>query len=405
MSSASETIYIGVKDEETALQQPRGSIAPHLLILVVQIAALVGPRFRGRQEVTCITIVALSVLCHFNQFTNDIGLANLFALAWPHYLLTLANFLFTSADGPEADLWRVDRKPREAMSFPAFSLRKIKWALATLISLRGIRWNYEVRNVPKRVRSWEREGKVRFLLLQLVDLAWMVLMADLLSQLGLRFFFTDPVTDKLYTNSKYLSIRSSDLLWSLAKSFVYGAGPYFFINMQYIVCSILAISIGLSKPEVNSSFSFFCFIAWPRRYKADIKPKSGLASTIRKAVWSDNDQKFLEQLLAPDDSQGKYSPSSCVHSPVTIATGLNFFFHRHRGVPRFKKRVKYVLLHSSVGRICYFWSHACRVHGDVATAAQHNRQRTHIGNILILHIPSSRNYTGRFCAVGLEARC
>jgi len=406
MSVASKTIDIGAEAEEIELQQPRGSVAPHLLILVVQVAALAGPRFRGRREVASIVIIALSIVCHFSRFTDDIGLSNLFALAWPHYLLTLANFFFASSpDGPEADLWRDDRKPREAMLFPAFGTRKMKWALVTLINLRGIRWNYQARNIPRRVRTWEREGEVRFLLLQLVDLGWMILMADLLSQLGVRCFFTDPVTSELYTNTKYLSIRSSDLLWSLAKSFIYGAGPYFFINTQYIVCSIVAVSLRLSKPEV--SFSIFSLsYPRPRRYKSlhkcryqDWPPLFGKlseATTIRN-FWA----SFWHQMIR---KVGPLLPSCTYCSNKPMRAGLDFFLHRHSADSGPAKGFKYVLLHPSLGRVCHFWSHARRLHGDVAAAGQYNGPRTHVGNILILHLSSGGNHSGRFRAVDLEVR-
>lgn len=237
-----------VAEPKIGLREPNGSITPHLLLFCVQLAALWGPRFHGRKILAIAAIVGLSVACHTNQFTTNLGLANLFALAWPHYLLTLAHFTFASPDGPEADLWKIDHPPREALSFPAFSARKLAWVLGMFVNLRGIRWTYEVANVPRRVKLWETEGRVRFLLLQLVDLAWLVLMVDLVSQLSSRLFFLDPVTLLPYLDSKHLSLRSHHVLWSLAKAFMYGAGPYYFINIQYVVCSIVAVALGLSKP-------------------------------------------------------------------------------------------------------------------------------------------------------------
>lgn len=233
------------------LRESEGSILPHLLLLVVPITTLAGPRFPQRRKFAIAAIIGLAISCHVNQFTQNLGLANLFSLAWPHYMLCLANFVFASAEGPEGDLWRIDRPPREALSFPAFSWRKFIWAFVTLFNTRGIRWNYEVPYPPRRVGKGEREGTARFVLLQLVDLAWMVLMADLVSQLGRTCFFIDPETSQVYTNTKHLSVRGHEALESLLRAFVFGAGPYFFINIQYVLCSIPWVLMGWSKPQVS----------------------------------------------------------------------------------------------------------------------------------------------------------
>lgn len=236
---------------EIEMREPKGSILPHILLLVVQVVALSGPPFRGRRSLVSGAIIGLSVACHTNQFTTNLGLANLFALAWPHYLLTLSHFVFASPGGPEADLWRNDRPAREALALSAFSIVKVRWSFATLVNLRGIRWSYEVAHLPRRVKSEETEGRMRFLLLQMIDLSWLILMGDLVGRLGVRLFFTDPMTGLLYADSKYLSIRGKDAPSSLARAFVFGAGPYFFINMQYVGCSIVGVVLGLSQPQVS----------------------------------------------------------------------------------------------------------------------------------------------------------
>lgn len=233
------------------LRESEGSILPHLLLLVVPITALAGPRFPQRRGLAIAAIVGLAAGCHANQFTQSLGLANLLSLAWPHYLLCLANFVFASAEGPEGDLWRVDRPPREALAFPAFSGRKLVWAFVTLFNTRGIRWNYEVPHPPRRVGKGEREGRARFVWLQLVDLVWMVLMADLVSQTGRHCFFVDPETSQVHADTKRLSVRGHGALDSLLRAFVFGAGPYFFINIQYVLCSIPWVLMGWSKPQVS----------------------------------------------------------------------------------------------------------------------------------------------------------
>ncbi|KAK7909130.1 hypothetical protein PG985_015008 [Apiospora marii] len=224
------------------LRESEGSILPHLLLLLVPITTLAGPRFPQRRSLAISAIIGLAIACHANQFTQSLGLANLLSLAWPHYLLCLANFVFASAEGPEGDLWRIDRPPREALSLPAFSLRKFIWAFVTLFNTRGIRWNYES-------ARGEREGTARFVLLQLVDLVWMVLMADLVSQLGRHCFFIDPATNQVHTDTKRLSVRGHGALDSMLRVFVFGAGPYFFINIQYVLCSIPWVLMGWSQPQ------------------------------------------------------------------------------------------------------------------------------------------------------------
>lgn len=254
-------------------------------MLLVQIVSLGGPRFRGRKTLTVAAIVGLSAACHVNQFTTNLGLANLFALAWPHYLLTLAHFCRSSTGGPEGDLWHLDHPSKEALSFPAFSLRKLSWAVGILVNLRGIRWTYEVGHVPRRVKQWEREGRGRFLLLQLVDLGWLIVIVDLVSQLSSRLFFLDPTTSQPYLNSKHLSLASPHWQWSLAKAFVYGAGPYFFINIQYVVCSIVGVALGLNSPD-----------DWPPLFG-----KLKEATTVRK-FWN----RFWHQMIRKVIT---YSPS------------------------------------------------------------------------------------------------
>ncbi|KAI1176310.1 membrane bound O-acyl transferase family-domain-containing protein [Nemania sp. FL0916] len=234
---------------DVSLREPTGSISPHLILLVIQVLALAGPRFRGRRYLTCTLIILLAAACHMNQFTQNLGLANLFSLAWPHYSTTLINFAFASKNGPEGDIWPLHDAPHIATTFAAFSFRKVSWALNTMINLRGILWNYEIPHLPKRVTAGKRESRSRFLLLQLVDLAWMLLMADLLSQLGLELFFTNPETKSTYLNSKILTLRGSDTLWSIVKTLVFGAGPYFLINVQYVFCSIVTVALGLWDPE------------------------------------------------------------------------------------------------------------------------------------------------------------
>lgn len=241
--------------ESAPLRAITGSIIPHILLIVFQIFTLAGPRYQGRCVVTCCITLTLVVVCHSTTFTHDLGVANFVSLAWPHYLMNMAFFVFGSPGGPEADLWRVDRPPHEATMFKAFSLQKIKWATAILLALRGIRWNWEVPHLPKRTQPGKREGIVRFLLLQIVDLVWLMTMMALFTQLGSRLFFIDPATGQLYADSKKITLPQGNGLVNLALRFVYGATPYFCINGGYVFLSIISVVMGITVPEVSQSHS------------------------------------------------------------------------------------------------------------------------------------------------------
>ncbi|KAE8163403.1 pyridoxal phosphate-dependent transferase [Aspergillus tamarii] len=228
------------------LYPTNGSITPHLLLVCAQILFLSGPQFHGRRILAMTTILSLATIAQYNRFTNNPGVANLFALAWPHWLSAIEKIVFASPGGPEADLWRVDRVPHEAMTWPVFGWRKIKWAITLLLNLRGIRWSFQAKNIP---RMPERMTRARFLRWRLGELIWVLLMADLVSQMTLRFFFTDAVGAVGNVDSKYITIRDARWGWSFLKALTFGLGPYFFINMQYLVVSILAVAAGISRPE------------------------------------------------------------------------------------------------------------------------------------------------------------
>lgn len=249
--------------QESPLRAITGSITPHILLIAFQVFTLAGPRYQGRCVVTCLITLVLAVVCHTTTFTHNLGVANVVSLAWPHYLMNMAFFVFGSSGGPEADLWRVDRPPHEATMFKAFSLQKIKWAMAILLALRGIRWNWEVPHLPKRTQPGQREGFTRFILLQSVDFAWLMSMMALFTQLGSRLFFIDPATGQPYIDTKNVSLWRGNVFVHLALTFVYGATPYFCINCGYVFLSIVSVMLGVTVPQVSRSFRHGCLAYFP----------------------------------------------------------------------------------------------------------------------------------------------
>ena len=180
------------------------------------------------------------------HFTNNVGLAQPFTIAWSYYFSTLEKFLFSGEQGPEGDFWRIDRPVGEALSFRGFSFAKWKWASMMMLNQRGIRWNHQVKNVPEM----SKREKSTFLLWQAWEFMKCLLVADLLFQLSTRLFFTSPDGQVGMLNSKYLTLRHPDWRWSFVKAFVFGATPYFMVSMQYAQMSFLAVLLGFSKPEV-----------------------------------------------------------------------------------------------------------------------------------------------------------
>lgn len=148
---------------------------------------------------------------------------------------------------PEGSLWHVDKPAREALSYPALGPQKLRWALVIMFNLRGVRWNFEVKNVPK-VKPFSRRS---FLVSQTLNLVYYVLMADLVVQLGIRLFYTAPNGQVGSLDSKYLTLRHAEWRWSFVRALVFGATPYYICCMQYTMFSIPAVALGLRKPEAR----------------------------------------------------------------------------------------------------------------------------------------------------------
>ncbi|CZT23687.1 uncharacterized protein RCC_09401 [Ramularia collo-cygni] len=232
-------------DQEAILLRPtRGSSLPHILLVIAQLFFLTSSPFRGRRELAIGTLTFLAIWAGISPWTHDPGAANFAALAWPHWLSTIEKFL-NSMPSPEVAVWPVDKAAGIAVTYNAFGWQKLKWAVSLILNLRGIRYNTQVKNVPPaRFTSKQQHGKVKFLLWQAVELAYCMFMGDLVAQLSIALFFTPAPT-----NSMLLNAYDADWRLSFLKALVFGSGPYFFINMQYVLASMVCVAIGVSKPE------------------------------------------------------------------------------------------------------------------------------------------------------------
>ncbi|KAI1823902.1 membrane bound O-acyl transferase family-domain-containing protein [Xylaria intraflava] len=228
------------------LRAPSASIAPHIALYVVQVIALISPPSRYRNSTFAVLIVSLGVYAHLHpHFTNDVGIAQPFSIAWSYYLATLAKLLFSGPGGPETQFWRIGSTAKEAKNYRAFSWQKIRWAFALIANQRGVRWNHEVKNVHPP----ESRGKAHFLYLQIWKIIKYVLIADLLFQLSRRLFFTGADGTLGILDSHSISLRHPDWRWSFAKALVFGSIPYFMLSLQYAQLAFVAVALGISKPE------------------------------------------------------------------------------------------------------------------------------------------------------------
>ncbi|KAK7540277.1 hypothetical protein IWX49DRAFT_592714 [Phyllosticta citricarpa] len=146
------------------LRPTRGSSTPHLLLVFFQLFFLASPPFPGCRWIAIGTHLTLAIWAQLSQWIHDPGTAKFAALAWPHWLSTIENFL-NNQPTPEAALWSIDKEPGVALTYTPFGFWKLKWAIALILNLSGIRYNFQVKNVQKpRFTSAQRSGRIRFLL-------------------------------------------------------------------------------------------------------------------------------------------------------------------------------------------------------------------------------------------------
>ena len=270
-----------------------GSIVPHLLLFGVQMAALAAPAFPGRRSICCFAIVVLAITANLNRFTDDPGLAQFFSLAWPHYLSVLEKLWFSASPGPERFFWRIDRPEQEGRLMRPFGFSKLVWAFVIWFNLRGIRWNYQVKNIPEGPPP--TQGKWAFVRGRVIAFIRLLLMADVLSQLATTNFYTSPDGSVGAVNSRYLTTRHSSFACQVYRTASVGLIPYTFMNLQYVGGAILWVTLGISQPAVRTSPPANVHCSRP----------IGLAAFLREAFAGHERTSILGQVLAPDDPSGK----------------------------------------------------------------------------------------------------
>ncbi|KAF2789624.1 hypothetical protein K505DRAFT_410225 [Melanomma pulvis-pyrius CBS 109.77] len=225
-------------------KKPDSSIVPHILLWLVQIIALSSPPFTGRRATFSVLIIALGVYCNVKpHFTNNFDLAQPFSIAWSFYTAVLAKLLFSGP--PEDNFWRIDEPAREARAYTGFGWKRFRWTTALIFNHRGIRWNYQVKNVPLLPKT----SKSRFLASQLAKSVGCFCMADLLYYIHQRVNFTTSDGRVGQLDSKYLTLRQDNWRWSVIKTFSLAGLPYFALNMQFAQGGFLSVLFGISKPE------------------------------------------------------------------------------------------------------------------------------------------------------------
>jgi hypothetical protein len=230
----------------------RGTILPHILLLLIQLLALVSPPFPFRRTVSIAAIFSLALVSQFNSpFTSDVGTMQPWTLMWPCWLSTISHILLSKSDkGVLATASYKYPSYFESGKIRASPLSRLLWASNLIVNLRGVNWNYQVKNIPAQPKRTYRG----FLLSQIFYLAYLILMCDFILQLDIRLFLTNPNGAVGELNSKHITLRHAGLKWSFMKALVFGCGPYFFINLQYVTCSIIAVATGISSPEVCGLF-------------------------------------------------------------------------------------------------------------------------------------------------------
>ena len=224
------------------LQKNTRKMSLHALTPLIQILAFYVPPFKYRTLIFTPLILAFICITIWSAWASrNVEFQSLLMIQWPWYLATLEKLLFAS---PEQDFWRVDRSKGEAASM-AMGLSKLQWSTALRFNLRGVGWNYQVKNVP---HSTAPQTKWRFVLYQLGVYVKTYLILDILSMYSSRNFYHSPDVDLAS-----LTIRDPSWFRSFMNAFYAGANVYHSIELSYTQGSILAVLLGFSQPKVSSA--------------------------------------------------------------------------------------------------------------------------------------------------------
>ena len=232
--------YVAATIDATVCCKTLENMFFHILTSFVQILALFLPPFKYRALVfTPLIITLIYITIQSASSSKDLDFQALVMNSWPWSLATLEKVLFTT---PEHDFWRADRPKAEAASMPMMGLSKLRWSTALRFNLRGVGWNYQVKNVP---RSMAPQTKWRFILHQLGVCIKTYLMLDILSTYSSRNFYRLPDVDMAS-----LTIRDPSWFRSFVNALYAGANFHYSIQLTYTQGSIIAVLLGLSKPKV-----------------------------------------------------------------------------------------------------------------------------------------------------------
>ena len=135
---------------------------------------------------------------------------------------------------PENEYWRVrekQKKEKQGVEHDKGWWEKLKWTTSLKMTLRGVGWNWKVKNVPSqsptsRSRFIRNQLAKAFVFYAAFDLIW--------------FFVRDRATVEIFEES---ATRQVLYAW------IAGAQSYLTINMQYPLFAAMTVALGIYEPR------------------------------------------------------------------------------------------------------------------------------------------------------------